>query len=61
LIAQQVIATDGKKITEKAVEMALEGNIEAIRIILTRLVPPVKDRPLNISLPDTSTISLNIS
>jgi hypothetical protein len=37
--------------TLKAVELAQEGNVVALRLCLERLIPPRKDRPINLKLP----------
>lgn len=37
--------------TRKAVELALDGNLAALRLCLERLLPPRKERPLAITLP----------
>jgi hypothetical protein len=41
-------------LTRRAVELALEGNIAALRLCLERLIPPRKERPLAVRLPDIS-------
>jgi hypothetical protein len=37
--------------TRKAVELALNGNVVALRLCLERLIPPRKDRPITLKLP----------
>jgi hypothetical protein len=38
-------------LTQKAVDLALEGDTGALRLCIERLVCPVKERPINIVLP----------
>ena len=40
-----------EQLTQKAMELALGGDITALRLCLERLIPPRKDRPINLSLP----------
>lgn len=40
-----------EKVAAKAIEMALEGDQQALRMCLDRLVPPRKDRPVTFDLP----------
>jgi hypothetical protein len=35
----------------KAIELALQGDTSAFRLCMDRLVPPRKDRPINLDLP----------
>lgn len=44
-------------LTNKAVEMALSGDGQALRLCLERLCPPRKSRPIEITLPDTKDAS----
>jgi hypothetical protein len=47
---------DGKTqaLTLKAVELAQDGNVVALRLCLERLIPPRKDRPINLKLPQVA-------
>ena len=55
-LAMEVIM-DGQveAITQKAVDLALEGDTTALRLCLERILPPRKSRPVNISLPKVTT------
>ena len=44
-----------EKLTRKLVEMALTGDLGAMRLCLTHLAPPSRDAPLAITLPPTRT------
>lgn len=43
-------------ITRVCIEAAKQGDMTAVRLILERLAPPARERPVNITLPNTSTI-----
>jgi hypothetical protein len=43
-------------LTRKAVELALGGDIAALRLCLDRVLPPRKDRPINFEMPAIATI-----
>lgn len=45
---------EAEAITRTAIEAAKSGDMAAVRLILERLVPPLKERPVAIDLPDTS-------
>ena len=42
-------------LVQKAVELALQGDVAALRVCLERLVPPRKDAPVSIVLPQVRT------
>jgi hypothetical protein len=44
-----------EKLTQKAVEAALAGDMTAMRLCLERICPPRKERPIQIELPKTET------
>ncbi len=47
------ILLDGQAeaLTNKAVEMALDGDMAALRLCMDRILPPRKDRPVTFDLP----------
>jgi hypothetical protein len=45
-----------KEITEAVVAAAKTGDLTAARMILDRLAPHAKERPVSVDLPDTSTV-----
>ncbi len=51
LAAQALLDGEGEALTRKAIEMALEGDGVAMKLCLDRLLPPRKDRPVRIDLP----------
>lgn len=55
LLAIAVMEKDVKAISKVITAAALGGNLHAARMVLDRLVPPARERPVSIELPDTST------
>ena len=55
LIALAAMEEGADAIARKVVEMAKGGDISAARLVLERLVPPTKERPIFVALPDTTT------
>jgi len=51
LAAQTLLDGEAEALTRKAVGLALEGNMAALRLCLERICPPRKERPLAVSLP----------
>ncbi len=53
---------EGEALTRKAVELALAGDTTALRLCLERLIPPRKERHVNVELPSMSTVTdLNLA
>lgn len=44
-----------KEITQAVIDAARGGDLSAARLVLERLAPPMRERPISIDLPDTST------
>lgn len=57
MAALAIMEGDAETISRKAVELAIAGDLTAIRIVLDRLVAVRRDRPVNIVLPKISTAS----
>ena len=55
LAAEQVLQSDLDKICHKLIEEALTGNIQAIRLVLDRVLPIKRDRDIKIRLPKLQT------
>jgi hypothetical protein len=55
LVALAAMEEGADAIARKVVEMAKNGDIPAARLVLERLVPPAKERPISLTLPDTKT------
>lgn len=55
LAIQSLLDGEGEALTRKAIELALDGDMTAIKLCLDRICPPRKSRPISIALPDVST------
>lgn len=57
LALQALLDGEGERVVRKAVEMALQGNETALRLVLERLLPVAKDRPIRLDLPSLAKAS----
>lgn len=55
LAAEQLLQVDLKNICQRLVEEALIGNMQAIKLVLDRMLPPKRDRTIDIGLPKLQT------
>jgi hypothetical protein len=55
LAIQSLLDHEGEELTRKAIELAKEGDLTAIKLCLERICPPRKSRPINIDLPAVDT------
>jgi hypothetical protein len=53
---EDLLDGQAKALTQKAVDKALEGDMQALRLCLDRICPPRKDRPISLELPKVETI-----
>jgi hypothetical protein len=53
---QEMLEGEAEQITRKAIELAKAGDLLAIRLCMERLLPPRKDRPVQIDLPPIETL-----
>jgi Family of unknown function (DUF5681) len=51
MLAELLFETDVEGVCRQVVNQAKEGNMQAAKIILDRLLPPKKDRPIHFKLP----------
>jgi hypothetical protein len=51
LAALAMLEGDLERITRKAIDLALGGDKEMIKLVVSRLVPPAKDQPVTFRLP----------
>ncbi|WP_065383210.1 DUF5681 domain-containing protein [Hyphomonas sp. ND6WE1B] len=51
LAIQALLDGEGEALTRKAIDLALEGDVTALRLCLERLHPPRKDAPVLLELP----------
>ena len=55
LAIQCLLDGEGEELTRKAIELAKDGDLTALKLCLERICPPRKSRPINIDLPDVKT------
>jgi hypothetical protein len=55
LVVEALLDGEAERITRKAVEMALSGDTTAIRLVLERICPPRRDRPVTFASPKFET------
>ena len=51
MVAQSLLDGEAEALSRKAVELALEGSIAALRLCLERVCPPRKESPVAVKLP----------
>lgn len=51
LAVEALLDGEAEAITRKAVEMALEGDVTAMRLVMDRIMPPRRDRPVMFTFP----------
>ena len=51
LLTESLLEGQAEQLTQKAIEMALGGDIAAMRLCLERIIPPRKERPIHLPLP----------
>jgi hypothetical protein len=54
---QSLLEDEGEAITRKAIELAKEGDSTAMRLVLERLIPPTRERRVNLTLPKVTTVA----
>lgn len=55
LVALALMEGEAEKIVRKVVDAAIEGDMTAARLVLERLVPPAREKPVSLDLPNTET------
>lgn len=51
MIAEQLLDGEAETITRKAIELAKQGDLTALRLCLDRIVPPRRDRSVHLKIP----------
>jgi hypothetical protein len=57
IISQNLLEGEAEALVRKVVQLALEGDLTCLRICLERLVPPKKEAPIEIDLPEIGAIA----
>jgi hypothetical protein len=55
LVALALMEGDAEKVARKVVDAAIEGDMTAARLVLERLVPTAREKPVSLDLPNTET------
>jgi hypothetical protein len=55
VMAETLLADQGEAIARKCVAMALDGDTTALRLVMERIVPVRKGRPITLQLPPIAT------
>jgi hypothetical protein len=55
MLAEEMLDGQARELIQKAIDLALSGDIDALRLCISRLCPPRKDRPVKISIPPIHT------
>jgi hypothetical protein len=56
VIAEQLLDGEAATITRKAIELAKQGDLTALRLCLERIVPPRRERPVGFTLPEINSV-----
>jgi hypothetical protein len=51
LAVEALLDGEGEALTRKAIDLAKDGDMQALKLCMDRIVPPRRDRPLNFALP----------
>lgn len=57
ILAQALLDGEAEALVRKTIEMALEGDMSALRVCLERLVPPRKEAPVHFELPKVKEVA----
>lgn len=55
LAIEALLDGEADALTRKAIEMAMAGDMQALRLCMDRLAPPRRDRPVTFTLPEIET------
>jgi hypothetical protein len=55
LMVLRLMERDAEEIAQAVIKAARTGDLAAAKLVLERLAPPLRERPISIELPDTST------
>src|SRR6476619_165785 len=61
LALEALLDGQASALTQKAIDVALTGDIPALRLCLDRIVPPRKDSPVAFDLPEMKTLDDTVS
>ena len=53
-LLEALMQSGAEAITQVVIQQAKDGDLMACKIILDRIIPPAKERPVHVDLPDTA-------
>lgn len=56
-----MLDAEGEKIVRTVIKAALAGDMPAARLVLERLVPPMRERPITVDLPADTTTAVGLA
>jgi hypothetical protein len=56
VLIESLLEGQAEQLTQKAIELALAGDITALRLCMERIIPARKDRPIHLILPPVETV-----
>jgi hypothetical protein len=56
IAVENLLDGEAEKLSRKAIELALAGDTTALRICMERILPPRKDRPLSVDMPEIKSL-----
>jgi Family of unknown function (DUF5681) len=51
MLAEQLLDNEAEGLIRKAIDLGLSGDVAALRLLLDRILPPRRDRPVGFTLP----------
>ena len=57
LAVEEMLEGEVEGLTRKAIDLAMGGDMQALRLCMERLCPPRKDRPISVKLPKVKSAS----
>jgi Family of unknown function (DUF5681) len=60
ILAEQLLEGEAEALIRKLIAKAKRGNMAALRLCIDRIVPPRRERPLNINLPQLASVHQQI-
>ncbi len=57
LLMEELLEEEGERLLRKTIDKASAGDINALRLCLDRLLPPRKDRTIQLTLPPIATLA----
>src|SRR5260370_41064183 len=56
VLMESLLEGQAEQLIQKTIKLAMAGDMNAMRLCLERVIPPRKDRPIQLSLPPIETV-----